>query len=451
MTVFFRAIHTGEPIVIYGDGSSSRDYTHVEDISRALELALERDLPGGTVLHIASGVETTAAELATLCRDAAGAPDHPVEYRPRRPGEVDRNFASYDLAEQMLGYKPSIDREARHPQHLAVVLRARLPRLTHRRMLPLVKPAEETPLSPLRLGELSPRRASPTASSTSSPASARLLARRWPRTPTWTRSRSPARPRSAELIVHAAPGTSRKSRSSWAASRPTSSSPTPTSSGRSRARPRRSSSTRASAAPPAPGCTCTSTCTTRSSTASPTRAEDQARPRPRAGHRDGPAGLRTSSCDRVTGYLRVRPRARAPTRRRRRAAGAATRGYFVQPTVLVDTTPDMRIVREEIFGPVVAAMPFSDLDEIAAAGQRHRLRTGRRHLDLRHLQGPPRRRDSSRPARSGSTATTSSTRPALRRLQAVRLGPRDGPRGPGGLHRGQGRHHPALTRAAPGQ
>jgi len=63
------------------------------------------------VLHIASGVETTAAELATLCRDAAGAPDHPVEYRPKRPGEVDRNFASYDLAEQILGYKPSIDRE----------------------------------------------------------------------------------------------------------------------------------------------------------------------------------------------------------------------------------------------------------------------------------------------------------------------------------------------------
>jgi UDP-glucose 4-epimerase len=34
-----------------------------------------------------------------------------VEYRPKRPGEVDRNFASYDLAEQILGYKPSIDRE----------------------------------------------------------------------------------------------------------------------------------------------------------------------------------------------------------------------------------------------------------------------------------------------------------------------------------------------------
>jgi phenylacetaldehyde dehydrogenase len=41
-------------------------------------------------------------------------------------------------------------------------------------------------------------------------------------------------------------------------------------------------------------------------------------------------------------------------------------GYFVQPTVLVDTSPNMKIVREEIFGPVVVAQPFEDLDEIAA-------------------------------------------------------------------------------------
>jgi UDP-glucose 4-epimerase len=111
-TLFFRAIQAGEPMVIYGDGSSSRDYTHVDDISWALQASLERDLPGGTVLHIASGVETTVAELARLCGEAAGVPDHPVEYRPTRVGEVDRNFATYDLAEQMIGYKPSIDRES---------------------------------------------------------------------------------------------------------------------------------------------------------------------------------------------------------------------------------------------------------------------------------------------------------------------------------------------------
>src|SRR6202034_2368974 len=42
------------------------------------------------------------------------------------------------------------------------------------------------------------------------------------------------------------------------------------------------------------------------------------------------------------------------------------RGYFIQPTVLTNTRPDMRVVREEIFGPVVVAAPFSDLDQIAA-------------------------------------------------------------------------------------
>jgi len=41
------------------------------------------------------------------------------------------------------------------------------------------------------------------------------------------------------------------------------------------------------------------------------------------------------------------------------------RGYFVEPTVLVNTNPDMKVVREEIFGPVVTAMPFKSVDEIA--------------------------------------------------------------------------------------
>lgn len=111
ITTFFRAINAGEPIVIYGDGSASRDYTHVDDICHALELALASEVPGGTVLHIASGVETTVRLLADLCRDAAGAPDHPIEYRPKRTGEVERNFASYDLARRVLGYEPTISRE----------------------------------------------------------------------------------------------------------------------------------------------------------------------------------------------------------------------------------------------------------------------------------------------------------------------------------------------------
>jgi len=51
----------------------------------------------------------------------------------------------------------------------------------------------------------------------------------------------------------------------------------------------------------------------------------------------------------------------------RALAGGAKRGdagYFVEPTVLVDTRPEMKVVREEIFGPVVTAIPFTDPEEV---------------------------------------------------------------------------------------
>jgi phenylacetaldehyde dehydrogenase len=41
-------------------------------------------------------------------------------------------------------------------------------------------------------------------------------------------------------------------------------------------------------------------------------------------------------------------------------------GYFVEPTVITGIRPEMAIVREEIFGPVVVAAPFQSLEEIAA-------------------------------------------------------------------------------------
>jgi phenylacetaldehyde dehydrogenase len=42
-------------------------------------------------------------------------------------------------------------------------------------------------------------------------------------------------------------------------------------------------------------------------------------------------------------------------------------GYYVNPTVLVDVHPDMSVVREEIFGPVLVAQRYDDLDEVAKA------------------------------------------------------------------------------------
>lgn len=44
------------------------------------------------------------------------------------------------------------------------------------------------------------------------------------------------------------------------------------------------------------------------------------------------------------------------------------KGYFVEPTILVDTRPEMKVMREEIFGPVVCAVPFRDIEEVVQAG-----------------------------------------------------------------------------------
>ncbi len=68
--------------------------------------------------------------------------------------------------------------------------------------------------------------------------------------------------------------------------------------------------------------------------------------------------------DRVTGYLDLGRQAGA-----RAICGGDVperRGYFVNPTVLVDTTEQMQVVQEEIFGPVVTAMPFSDEEELVS-------------------------------------------------------------------------------------
>jgi len=66
--------------------------------------------------------------------------------------------------------------------------------------------------------------------------------------------------------------------------------------------------------------------------------------------------------NRVCGYLEAgfSEGATALTGGKKKDAG----GYFVEPTVLVNTREDMKVVQEEIFGPVVAAMPFDDPEEI---------------------------------------------------------------------------------------
>ena len=83
-------------------------------------------------------------------------------------------------------------------------------------------------------------------------------------------------------------------------------------------------------------------------------------------------------------------------------------GQFVEPTIFTDVEPDMRIAREEVFGPVLSIIGFEDEAEAIQHRQRHHLRPCRRDLDQGHR---PRRADvvgAARPEPCGSTPTAPS-------------------------------------------
>ncbi len=72
--------------------------------------------------------------------------------------------------------------------------------------------------------------------------------------------------------------------------------------------------------------------------------------------------------ERVTGYLHIGKRegAQALVGGDRLTSGEYAKGFFVAPTVFDRVNPDMRIAKEEIFGPVLTAIPFRDVEEVIA-------------------------------------------------------------------------------------
>jgi len=111
VTAFFKAIMNKRPINIYGDGSATRDFLYVKDLCQGILAALNAKKSGFNAIHLASGREVSVKELAAIACKVASAPDHPIHFDPKRKGEVERNFATYDLAEKELGFHPTVSIE----------------------------------------------------------------------------------------------------------------------------------------------------------------------------------------------------------------------------------------------------------------------------------------------------------------------------------------------------
>jgi UDP-glucose 4-epimerase len=106
VTRFIRAALAGGTFEIFGDGNASRDFLHVDDLCRGILAAADSDL-SDEVVHLASERETTIDELARVILDVVGS-DVDIVHHPKRPGEVERNFATSDRARELLGWEPRL-------------------------------------------------------------------------------------------------------------------------------------------------------------------------------------------------------------------------------------------------------------------------------------------------------------------------------------------------------
>ena len=102
---FLKDILTTGQITIDGDGQQTRDFIYVEDLCRAILLALESDA-SGEVFQIATGVETSIRELATMVESVSNIPAH-VDHGPARPGDVRKSYSSPEKARSVLGWEPT--------------------------------------------------------------------------------------------------------------------------------------------------------------------------------------------------------------------------------------------------------------------------------------------------------------------------------------------------------
>ena len=107
---FAALISSGRPIPVYGDGSSSRDYTYVTDTVQGVLGAIERTREPEVrheVYNLGESQTTTLSELIALLEDALGR-KATIDRLPPQAGDVSCTFADISRARDTLGYAPAV-------------------------------------------------------------------------------------------------------------------------------------------------------------------------------------------------------------------------------------------------------------------------------------------------------------------------------------------------------
>ncbi|MGH3327241.1 MAG: dTDP-glucose 4,6-dehydratase [Streptomycetales bacterium] len=108
--LFVTNLLDGAKVPLYGDGRNVRDWLHVDDHCRGVQVVLEQGLPG-EIYNIGGGAELANRELTGLLLEACGATWDSVEWVEDRKGH-DRRYAIDDTKIRKLGYQPAVPFEA---------------------------------------------------------------------------------------------------------------------------------------------------------------------------------------------------------------------------------------------------------------------------------------------------------------------------------------------------
>ncbi len=101
-----------QSLVVFGDGTQTRDLTHVYDTAAAIARAAVAPGVAGRTLNVGSGIELSVNQLAELVRRVTGGEGVAIEHAPPRPGDVLRLVADSSRAESTLGHRWTISLEA---------------------------------------------------------------------------------------------------------------------------------------------------------------------------------------------------------------------------------------------------------------------------------------------------------------------------------------------------
>jgi len=98
----------GQPVIVFGDGSQTRDFTYVKDTARALVAAAESDTMIGKTLNIGCNFEISIKDLACKITEMVSNPESKVVFTPQRPGDVLRLFADPKRFIELCGWEPRV-------------------------------------------------------------------------------------------------------------------------------------------------------------------------------------------------------------------------------------------------------------------------------------------------------------------------------------------------------